>query len=189
VKLLRITTLTLASIGCTTVAQDVPPLPPLRGDAANLKDTMKFIENKLPGVVQYAVYMHDNTSGKDGTVFRMVQLTNVTADPGRCSIKGHMFYDSGGGAKAEHTDFEVILKRVETVTFQQMDQILQQRFAKGGRPQVSVRVEPAIFVVVLGLESELRAEFTFYEDTLADRVSKAMDHAVQLCDGGNKEPF
>jgi hypothetical protein len=28
-------------------AQDIPPLPPLRGDAANLTDTMKFIQEKI----------------------------------------------------------------------------------------------------------------------------------------------
>jgi hypothetical protein len=170
-------------------AQDVPPLPPLRGDAASLKDTMKFIEDKLPGTVHYEVYVHDNTTGKDRTFSRMFQLTNVTADPGRCSITFHSFFDNGSGEKAEHKDSEVKLKPVETVTFQQMDQVLQQGLAKQGRPEISVKVEPAIFLVVLAWEPERRVMFNFYEDTLADRVSKAMQHAVELCGGGNKEPF
>jgi hypothetical protein len=28
--------------------------------------------------------------------------------------------------------------------------------------------------------------FEFYDDTLADRVSKALQHAVNLCGGGNQ---
>jgi len=32
-----------------TNAQEIPPLAPLRGDAASLVDTMKFIQEKLPG--------------------------------------------------------------------------------------------------------------------------------------------
>jgi hypothetical protein len=43
--------------------------------------------------------------------------------------------------------------------------------------------------VVLKSESKVLKTLRFYEDTLADRVSKALQHAVNLCGGGNQEPF
>jgi hypothetical protein len=32
-------------------------------------------------------------------------------------------------------------------------------------------------------------EFNFYDETLCHRVAKALQHAVELCGGGSKEPF
>jgi hypothetical protein len=35
----------------------------------------------------------------------------------------------------------------------------------------------------------LENAFLFSEETMAGRVAKAIVHAVELCDGGNKDPF
>jgi hypothetical protein len=185
-KRLRIMTLALASVGLAT-AQNIPPLEPLRGDAANLKDTMKFIQDKLPGAVNYVVYAHNNVTGVDSSKKRIFEIVDVTADPGTCSIRFHSNFDNGD--KAIRKDNEIFLKPIQTVALQQMDQVIQQGNAKIGRPEVSIRVEPTIFLAVLSWEPSHRMMFNFYDDTLADRVTKALQHAVDLCGGGNKDPF
>lgn len=50
-----ITTLALASMGWA-IAQDVPLPPPMQAVAASLEDTMKFIQDKPPGTVNYFIY-------------------------------------------------------------------------------------------------------------------------------------
>src|SRR5271170_4671024 len=92
-KSLWLTTLVLAA---SMQAQEIPPLAPLRGDAATLKDTMKFLQDKLPGKVNYIVYEHNNVAGTDSPPSkRSLEMTNVKADPDRCYIGYHFRLDNG----------------------------------------------------------------------------------------------
>ena len=177
----------LASFGCAT-AQEIPPLAPLRGDGASLKDTMKFLEGKLPaGKVNYVVYTHNNEKNTDSSVKRSFELSDVTANSDRCSISFHYHFENG--AITIEKDEEVPLKEVNIVTLKQMDQHVQQQVARVGHPEVSVRTEPQIYLVVVSWEPKHNMMFNFYDDTLADRVLQAMQHAMQLCGGGKQDPF
>ena len=71
------------------IPQDIPPLSPMRGDAATLGDTMKFLAGKLPGKVNFMVYVHDNITGKDGTHKESSEKRNLFADEGSCKIGYH----------------------------------------------------------------------------------------------------
>jgi len=179
-KAFWISTLALASIVCV-IAQDVPPPPPMRGDAASLKDTMKFIQDKLPGKVNYIVYGHDNVTGVDGTGKRSFEVNNVSADAGLCSIRFHSRFDNGKNANnVADRDDEIFLKQVREITLMTMDQVVQRADAKAGHPERSNKVD----------WGEHRAMmFNFYDETMSDRVSKALQHAVDLCGGGSQEPF
>jgi hypothetical protein len=186
-KAFWITTLALASMGWA-IAQDVPPPPPMRGDAASLQGTMKFIQDKLPGKVNSVLYRHNNISGTDeNPIKESFELSNVSADASRCYITFHTRYSNAD--KVFDSDGELFLKQVREVVPTQLETVLQRNAAKGGHPEVSFKVDPAIFVVMLKGESKNNKMFRFYDDTLADRVSKALQHAVELCGGGNQEPF
>ncbi len=187
-KTLWITTLALALMGWAT-AQDVPPLPPMRGDAASLKDTMKFIQDKLPGRVNYVVYGHDNAAGTDSILKRRFELSDVSADASSCHIGYHWRFDNGKNANIIDRYDELFLKQVREVVLMQMDQQIQRANAKAGHPEQTVKVDPPIFLVVVVRTNGLSMRFNFYDDALADRVSKALQHAVELCGAGNQEPF
>jgi hypothetical protein len=188
-KVFWITMLALASIGWA-IAQDVPPLPPLRGDAASLKDTMRFIENKISGKVNYVVYSHDNVTGGDAFEKRSMELSDVFADADSCSISFHFRFDNGKNFVQERDDRKISLKRVQEVILTQWDQLIQQANAKAGHPEVSVKVDPAVFLVRIKSQEQGRGFiFNFYDEALADRVAKALQHAVELCGGGNQDPF
>ncbi|MGA3026486.1 MAG: hypothetical protein ABSF98_17105 [Bryobacteraceae bacterium] len=183
----------LASMGWA-IAQ-VPPPPPLRGDAATLKDTMKFIQDKLPGKVNYAVYAHDNVTGADRLNKRSMELSDVSAVSAgaeSCSITFHFRFDNGKGIIVEK-DWGVFLKLVDEITLAQWDQLIEQANAKAGHPEVSAKVDPAVFLVVVksraGSPFGGDMTFNFYDEAMADRVAKALQHAVDLCGGGNQEPF
>lgn len=170
-------------------AQEVPPLAPLRGDAASLPDTMKFIQDKIPGKVNFIIYRHNNVTGADlPPLKRNYELTNASAEADGCRISWHIRITENDKS-IEDRDHDIFLKQVIEITVQQMDQILQRQVAKVGHPEVSIRTDPSVFLVAVKVGSDKAFWFHFYEDTLADRVSRAMNHAVDLCGGGNPEPF
>ncbi|HXM43121.1 MAG TPA: hypothetical protein VN924_17930 [Bryobacteraceae bacterium] len=187
-KAFWITTLALACVG-SAIAQDVPPPPPMRGDAATLQDTMKFIQDKLPGKVNYILYIHDNVTGIDGTLKGSLELTNVSADAGRCRIDDHWRMTQNGETRFDE-DGWVDLRQVQEILVMPMDQRQQQVRAKAGHPEQSVKVDPPVFVLILKRSDAIKeSNFKFYDETLANRVAKALQHAVDLCGGGRQEPF
>ncbi len=147
---------------------------------------MKFLQDKLPGKVSYVVYDHDNFTRNDSMVKRSFELSNVSADASRCYIGYH--YRFVNGAKIVETDGEIFLKQVRELVLVQMDQEIQLADAKAGHPEHTVKVDPPIFLVVVKSEKHT-TRFNFYDEALSDRVSKALQHAVELCGGGNQEPF
>lgn len=185
-KAFRITTLVLASMG-SAIAQEVPPPPPMRGDAASLPDTMKFIQDKFPGKVNFMVYVHDNLTGKDGTHKETSEKSNLLADADNCRMGYHTLRIVDGVTTVDQ-DVSILLKQVQEIVLMSNDQMKQRAAAKSNRPELSYKVDPPIFsLIVTG--SKLYVAFDFYDDNLADRASKALQHAVALCGGGNQEPF
>ena len=181
-----ITALALASNGLG-IAQEPPPPPPLRGDAASLQDTMKFLQDKLPNKVNFMVYRHDNIAGADATFKQTVEVSNVSADVAQCRIDGHFTQIINGETKRDK-DFSMTLKQVQEIVVTSFDQASSKAAASAGHPELSFKIDPSIFEVG-GKQKGGYNVFLFYDGTLTDRVSKALQHAVDLCGGGNQEPF
>lgn len=69
-------------------------------------------------------------------------------------------------------------------------QDVTETFAITGTPNlIATSINPPLTVLLARKASGPRGEFEFMDAGLADRVAKAMTHAVELCGGGNKEPF
>jgi hypothetical protein len=189
-KAFLITTLALASMGCA-VAQDPhepPPPPPMRGDAASLQDTMKFIQDKLPSKVNLMVYAHDNVAGTDKSVHLSVDVSNVSANPDRCRIDFHWLVIVDGKANSDK-DTGFLLKDAQEIVVMPFEQEQQLKTAKAGHPERSVKVDPPAFALIVKRSDAKENDFDFYDETMANRVAKALQHAVDLCGGGNQEPF
>lgn len=179
-------TLFLLAAGCA-FSQPVPDPPPLRGDAASLKDTMRFLQEKLPAKVNFMVYIHNNDSGSDLTRKTTLEVYGVEANPEYCSIVFKTYTATGDSSKSEPGT--LVLRLVSDVSAGPIDQALQKQSAENGHPEISYKVEPGVSVVMARYDQKLQAMFSFYDDTLADRVSRALKHAVDLCGGGNKDVF
>jgi hypothetical protein len=161
----------------------------------DLTDTMKFIQEKLPGVVNYMVYRHDNITGIDAPPQKArLTLTQVSADAGRCSISFHSRFDID--VKSAEGDHEILLKQVREISLSQKETVDQRAFAKNGHPEHAVKIDPPIALVLVkwvnankpSADDPVRM-FYFYDETLAERVSIALKHAVSLCGGGKPETF
>jgi hypothetical protein len=103
-------------------------------------------------------------------------------------------------------------KDVEKIEVESAEQFLNGHFAQRAHPEVTATVTPPNFVLVLNASKPLFSfhrndtrgnspahdsdiagkdhEFAFRDEETANRVAKAMVHAVELCGGGSKpEPF
>ena len=103
-------------------------------------------------------------------------------------------------------------KDVDSITVESQQDIYNRILAQRGHPELTAVYTPPVFVLALkGTKKDAfsyhaqytvgkqaphqddfaadRNQFDFRDEETADRVAKAMLHAVELCGGGNKEPF
>ena len=104
----------------------------------------------------------------------------------RCSIAYHVRMIDQGKTTFDR-DLQISLKAVQEVVVQPLDQVSQQSLAKTGHPEMAVTVSPQVFEVSVKFPKNIETMLAgFFDETLAERVSKALQHAMELCGGGNK---
>ena len=93
------------------------------------------------------------------------------------------------GSSADNKDYDLDLKDVRTIVVMPQEQNQKQIDARSGHSAWSSRIEPNIFTLIVRRAKGIDNVFLFSDEEMAGRVAKAMLHAVELCGGGNKEPF
>jgi hypothetical protein len=172
-----------------------PPKP--AGTSPSLEVTMKFIQDKLNdvGQVEFNAYTHDTADDRDWmSVQGGAAVTEVLADPSACRVN----YRSSDFAKG-HGDRSFSLKAVAEIAVMPMEQWMKESLTAAGRSSWNSRVDRSVFVLEVrrtDKASDLTGfsanhdVFYFYDEQMANRVAKAMLHAVELCGGGSyPEPF
>jgi hypothetical protein len=171
--------------------KSVPPPPKPADEGPSLEATMKFIQDKLNSVgrVNFAVYYHDAASGNDWVQQFMIETSKVESNPVSCLIKYHEKFERDGQVISDG-DFSFSLKNIEKIIVQPQEQELKEGDSANGHPAWSSRVDPPVFCLK-AMRSDVNGfnRFRFLDEDLTGRVAKAMVHAVELCGGGNKDPF
>ena len=189
--------LTVVLAGATAVAQQsVQPTPQPAADkpavsGPSLDVTLKFIQDKLNaiGTVNFAGYVHDSANNTDGVQKFSATISNAAANPGACSFSYHRLVFNNGSR--EHDENVVInLRDVQNISVLPDEQDWQMYLVRTGDTTKTVKDVPEISALVIKLNNGKDPTIRFYEQELADRVAKALVHAVELCGGGPKpEPF
>jgi hypothetical protein len=176
--------------GAALSQQVVPPPPKPVPDGPSLAATMQFIQTKLQerGRLNFAVYTHDNADGKDYIDQYSGEPSNFQADAATCKISYHRNLKKNGTVLAD-ADFSFSLHDVRDMVVMPADQDMKRSYAAAGHPTWDARVEPAMFLVVARGAGNQNTGFYFLDEDVANRIAKAMVHAVELCGGGNKDPF
>ena len=172
--------------------QAVAPPPGPANNGPSLAVTMQFIQDKMneQGKINYTLYTHDNAKGEDWPVYQIsIEFTNVIADPATCRITGHKITLRDGTVRMNR-DLSLDLRDVLNVEVRTSMQEAKREDTANGHPEYDKRQDPSYFAVTAISKGNVETPFFFtYEDT-ANRVAKAMVHAVELCGGGSgKEPF
>jgi hypothetical protein len=208
-RTLRITAsvlaLTLMAFVLASAQRTVAPPPRPADSSPSLAATMQFIQDKLNGIgrVTYDLPYHYIPTGQAGSMTYIVDVTQVKANPAQCNITFH-FEVTCDGVVIVHEDYWVDLKQAQDVVVMPMEQHINGISA--GTTLLYDPTTPPILALtvrhplhgknpipnILGSGQESIMEpntFPFSDPNMADRVAKAMVHAIELCGGGNKSPF
>jgi hypothetical protein len=189
--------MTIVFAGATVLAQQAVPPPPqpvpdrTESRSPSLEVTLKFIQDKLNtvGTVNFAGYVHDSANNTDGVQKFSATISNAAINPGACTLSYHRLVINNGSR--EHDENVVInLRDVQSIAVLPDEQDWQMYLVRSGDTTKTVKDVPEISALVIKLNNGKDPTLRFYEQDLADRVAKALVHAVELCGGGPKpEPF
>jgi hypothetical protein len=115
-------------------------------------------------------------------VKRSFELTVTNVDPGRCYIAVRYRFDNGKIGRAVGKTMEIDLKEMEEVTMRPMQEVVQEVDDDQGHPEHRVSIDPPIFMVFLRSHED-SVLFQFDDRTISQQVTKALQHAVDLCRG------
>jgi len=181
--------------GATALAQQVVPPPPQpapdKPAGPSLEVTMKFIQDKLSevGTVNFAGYFHDASDNSDWVQKISATYSNAVANPSVCTLSYHRLVINNGQTEHNENVF-VSLREVQSIAVLPDEQEWQMHLARIGETTRTVKDVPEITALVIELSKGVEYPIRFYEQETADRVAKALVHAVELCGGGPKpEPF
>ncbi len=194
-------------------AQKAPQPPKPADEGPNLEVTMKFIQDKLTeqGTIHYALYTHDNLSGADTGTQVSFEVSSFTFDGCKYDFRSKWDISKNGDAPSGmHEDGSI--EHFKSAEVRTAESWWNQELADEGSPSRTARAEPDVFVLSLveggwkkkeckengqevacpkpNLWSRMGHTWSFRDEDTANRVAKALVHAVELCGGGSKpEPF
>jgi hypothetical protein len=159
-------------------------------DGPTLAVTMQFIQDKMneQGKINYALYTHDNSSGQDSPVYQIsIHAANVIANPATCQITWHKVTTNGGKVGIDK-DFSLDLRNVLSFEVRTSTYEAKMEDTANGHPELDKRQDPPYFAVTAKLKGNTETPLFFSSEEMANRIAKAMVHAVELCGGGQKSP-
>lgn len=155
-----------------------------------LAETLEFIRSRLnqQGKINYAGFLHDAADNSNWVNQFDVEATNVTADAAACAINLH-WTTAIDGKNVQDRDSSFKFATLESVTLTSMEQDTNQLSARAGHPTWTARVNPPIWVVTASRPDGTNFVMDFRDRSVAERVAKAMKHAILLCGTGKREAF
>lgn len=151
----------------------------------SLAETMKFIQDKLNGMGKVYFVVHVQYSDGGYHDRRVSEYSNVIADQNQCLISYHEESWSNDRQMPDE-NWVFSLRDVQEIVVKPEEQASNEGRAGEG----VVSISPPVTRLEARCPHGHRYKFVFADADLADRVAKAMLHAVKLCGGGSKpEPF
>jgi hypothetical protein len=174
--------------------QPVAPLPRPADNGPSLAATMQFIQKGLNAVgkLSFVVHVFDKEEG-NGTSKYIGECSKVVADPASCTIRYHSWV-SAHGEVVNDEDVSFSLRDVLGLSMLTNDEheklIFEREKAYPDEEQtLHMKFDPQVYLVIMRTAGDNEEGFSFADKKTAERVAKAMVHAVELCGGGNKDPF
>jgi len=170
--------------------QPYSPPPKPADSAPSLAFTLKYIQDKITenGKMNYMAYSHDNIANTDGTNLFTYEVSNVIVHTDVCVLSYHI-KTTRDGATGIDLDAGVPFKLIQKVMIITSDQDIKASNVAAGRPSLDSRIDPPHFTLIAQRAGGGTNNFYFPDEDTANRVAKAMIHAIELCGGGDKDPF
>jgi hypothetical protein len=179
----------LMSISTIHAQQAVVPPPRPADSGPSLEKTMQFIqENAAEGKLSYTAFVTD--ASQQGVEWKnqfTVEMSNLVADAGACRITYH-WRAQENGKRIDDADYSLALKDVKEILVLPQDQNQNQVDSRNGHIDWNSRIAPNLFTLIARRPRGVVNVFLFSDEEMANRVAKAITHAVELC-GGGKDAF
>jgi hypothetical protein len=174
------------------------PPTPIRGGAVlaiadstpSLEETLGFIRDKIAqqGRINYAGRFNDPTDNQNWINQFSVEASKVTVDAPACAVRFH-WATAVDGKPAQDFDTSIQFGAMDGQRITSMEEDTNHNAAVGGHPAWVGTISPSVWVLTSRGRDGRSYVVDFEDRDMADRVSRAMDHARELCGGKSKEPF
>ncbi len=187
-------------------AQDVPPPPKPADNGPSLEVTMKYIQDKLNA--QGTVEWRTEWRGVPDKYWERV--SNAAADAAGCTLSFHSSVPSGP-IQTYETQFKLSFREVTKVMVEPLAEYERRTITNADGTNYDETIIPPVFNLSMLLKKGVQAKrivapsgpgrtierdfrtsevsVVFREEEAAKRIAKAIVHAVELCGGGDKDPF
>jgi hypothetical protein len=186
----RLAAILICGIASATLGQQNASLPPNAADSGpSLAATMQFLQTKLneQGKLNWTTHYHDSADGTNWTYTFSFEASKVVADAAACSIDYH-YIIVRDGAQISDDNASIGLHDVQDVTLTTGDLRQNKNDAAAGHTTWNAKVDPPVFDLIVRGKEKAEFYFFFFDEDTANRVTKAMGRAVELC-GGNRGSF
>ena len=164
--------------------------PARAGDSGpSLAETMQILQSKLnePGKLHWATHYHDNADATNWTYTFTFEVSRVVADAAACQISYHYKIERDGAEIADH-DTSYSLHDVQDLALTTGDLRQNKNDVAAGHTTWVAKTDPNLFDLVVRGKENAEYYFFFTDEDSANRATKAMGHAVELC-GGSRGSF
>jgi hypothetical protein len=159
------------------------------GTGPTLAATLQVIQTIVSqqGKLSWVTNYHDSADGTNWNYALTFEITSVTPDAAACTIAYHYKITRDSAAVADE-DATVNLHDVHDLMLTTGNQRQDKNDAAAGHVTWSAKTTPNIFDLVIRETGSLEYYFFFTDEDTANRATKAMGHAVDLC-GGSRGSF
>jgi hypothetical protein len=179
-------------LAATLAVAPLQAQPPAGARGPALAPTLKFIQDKISQHASLVYQRHLHGTSQDSILQFAMEVTQVAVDEPGCVFGYHwmaVFAMPGSPDKKAYgnRDERIALRDIEKVEVVPQDELLR----RGEKPtdMQTVKVDPAVSALQIHMrDGTTYGQIQFYDGDLADRVARALIHAVELC-GGSQEPF
>jgi hypothetical protein len=143
---------------------------------------MQFLQAALneQGKMSWTTHYHDSADATNWTYSFVFETSKFVADPAACTINYH-YKITRDGVVTSDTDTSFSLHDVQDVTLTTGDQRQNKNDLAAGHKTWNAKVDPPVFDLIVQEKGNAEFYFFFFDEDTANRVTKAMGHAVELC--------
>ena len=165
------------------------PAPNAADSGPSLAETMQIIQAKLneQGKMNWTTHYHDSADNTNWIYQFTFEINKVVADAAACTLAYH-YTIVRDGVQISDSDATFNLHDVQDVTLITGDERQNKNDVAAGHPTWNAKVDPPVFDLIVKAKENAEFYFFFFDGDVANRVTKAMGHAVELC-GGSRGSF
>lgn len=154
----------------------------------SLDETLGFIRDQLAaqGMVTYTAHMHDSADNQSWDSTFTALSTNQVVDAANCRI-GYHWRTTVNDSVAQDMDTHFDFAAATGVSVVNREEEVRTQAIGAGHATWTAAISPQVWVVVVKRGSG-GAIMDFTDENVANRVARAVDHALDLC-GAHKESF